>query len=230
MIKCQFFSLLLCSTLALYSQNVGINNPNPIVSFDIKGGIATRAFSVTPVGNEVNIPGNESFVIVGPGTTAVTCYAPTAINGQRLILFNAGGFNLNFLTYMIPPNEVREFICRSPGGWTMLSATSGGRGWSTAGNAATDTSINFIGTTDNKPLKIKINNINAGLISSSHLSLGYQSGLANGLNNTAIGDPLGMKYSELIPVLVKAKQELKEENEQYNKRIEKLEALKKKYI
>lgn len=41
------------------------------------------------------------------------------------------------------------------------------------------------------------------------------------------GDPLGMKYTELIPVLVKAIQELKEENEQYKKRIEKLEAIKK---
>ena len=103
MIKFQFLFLLLCLTLALYSQNVGINNLNPNVSLDIKGGIATRTFSVTPVGNEVNIPGNESFVIVGPGTAAVTCYAPTFTDGQRLILFNNGGFNLNFLTYLIPP-------------------------------------------------------------------------------------------------------------------------------
>jgi hypothetical protein len=40
------------------------------------------------------------------------------------------------------------------------------------------------------------------------------------------GDPLGMKYTELIPVLVKAIQELKQENEQYKKRIEELEAKK----
>jgi hypothetical protein len=39
--------------------------------------------------------------------------------------------------------------------------------------------------------------------------------------------PLGMKYSELIPVLVKAIQELKKENEQYRERLEKLERKKK---
>jgi trimeric autotransporter adhesin len=37
------------------------------------------------------------------------------------------------------------------------------------------------------------------------------------------GNPLGMKYSELIPVLVKAIQDLKKENESYRERLERLE-------
>lgn len=56
--------------------------------------------------------------------------------------------------------------------WQQLSA--GGIGWNLTGNATTNPVANFIGTTDNQPLRFRINNINAGVIDST-------------LNNTAIG-------------------------------------------
>src|SRR5678816_1413284 len=40
--------------------------------------------------------------------------------------------------------------------WNGISKDS--QGWSTIGNAGTDSLINFLGTTDNKPLVIKTNN------------------------------------------------------------------------
>ncbi len=43
--------------------------------------------------------------------------------------------------------------------WTTLNGNSvGGSGWGLSGNSGTDTTTNFIGTTDNMPLDFKVNN------------------------------------------------------------------------
>ncbi len=71
--------------------------------------------------------------------------------------------------------------------------------WLTTGNAGT-TSANFIGTTDNAPLRFKIRNLNAGLIdSSSHnTAFGYRAlepGNGGGTGNSAFG------YNALLKTL-----------------------------
>lgn len=72
--------------------------------------------------------------------------------------------------------------------WQNLAASS--FGWSLAGNTGTD-STNFIGTTDNVPLTIKVNNILSGRLEpeSGNAYWGIRAGLANktGYGNTAIG-------------------------------------------
>jgi carbonic anhydrase/acetyltransferase-like protein (isoleucine patch superfamily) len=64
--------------------------------------------------------------------------------------------------------------------------------WSTRGNAGTDPTQDFLGTTDDQPLIIKINNQPAGLVSNStgtSTFLGYNSGLLNtGASNVGIGN------------------------------------------
>lgn len=62
--------------------------------------------------------------------------------------------------------------------------------WGKSGNAATNPSLHFIGTTDNKDFKIKVNNIQAGNFKTDgNLLLGLQAGNSNttGLRNIAIG-------------------------------------------
>jgi len=62
--------------------------------------------------------------------------------------------------------------------------------WSTTGNAGTDPANNFIGTTDNQPLKFKVNNIQAGEISTGNNTFyGLEAGVSNtiGVVNTANG-------------------------------------------
>jgi Chaperone of endosialidase len=63
-------------------------------------------------------------------------------------------------------------------------ATSNSGGWSLTGNSGTVDGTNFIGTTDNKPFNIRVNNEKSGRIdaSSGNTFYGYQSG-----NNTVIG-------------------------------------------
>jgi trimeric autotransporter adhesin len=73
--------------------------------------------------------------------------------------------------------------------WAML--TERANVWSLAGNTNTNPSINFVGTTDNQPLRFRINNINAGLIDSilSNTSIGFRTldSVTTGFSNTAIG-------------------------------------------
>ncbi len=55
--------------------------------------------------------------------------------------------------------------------------------WSITGNSGTSDGVNFIGNTDNVPLNFRVNNVSAGRITASGVTL-Y--GVQAGLNNTAI--------------------------------------------
>jgi hypothetical protein len=66
-------------------------------------------------------------------------------------------------------------------------------GWGTAGNSGTDTAVNFIGTKDNRPLRFKVNNQSAGLLSpaiNGNTGFGWETLLntSSGTYNTAIGN------------------------------------------
>ena len=75
--------------------------------------------------------------------------------------------------------------------WLRLATVSSiGTGWLLTGNASTVDGNNFIGTTDNVPFNIKVNNQKAGRIDSATQNTywGYQSGLKSmGDHNTAMG-------------------------------------------
>lgn len=73
--------------------------------------------------------------------------------------------------------------------WNAFSANDG-KDWSLLGNASTVDGTNFIGTTDNIPFNIRVNNQRAGRIASNGATFfGYQAGNANGalVSNTAFG-------------------------------------------
>ncbi len=75
--------------------------------------------------------------------------------------------------------------------WTNLSAALGA-GWLLTGNAGTVDGNNFIGTTDNIPFNVRVNNQKAGRIDNTLLNTfwGYQAGNSNttGNYNTANGN------------------------------------------
>ncbi|MCX6248758.1 MAG: hypothetical protein NTW10_13620 [Bacteroidetes bacterium] len=62
-------------------------------------------------------------------------------------------------------------------------------GWSTTGNSGMNPPTNFLGTTDDKDLVFKVNNQNAGRLSSTNSTLfGYQAGNVNtAVNNSFLG-------------------------------------------
>lgn len=110
-------------------------------------------------------------VNVGTGTTAKLVAGQLQITGGTL---GAG----------------RVLTSDASGNATWQAASGGG--WSLTGNAGTVDGTNFIGTTDNIPFTIRVNNQRAGRIESATpfaTFYGYQAGLNNGAaqNNTAVG-------------------------------------------
>ncbi|MEO8406314.1 MAG: tail fiber domain-containing protein, partial [Chitinophagaceae bacterium] len=82
------------------------------------------------------------------------------------------------------------FVYNTGNSWVTLGSSSGSSGWALTGNSITnDTS--FIGTTNFKALKLKMNNHIAGLIDGdlkNNTFWGYRAGEINqDLNNTGIG-------------------------------------------
>jgi len=76
----------------------------------------------------------------------------------------------------------------------FLYGGSGGLAWLTLGNAGTVDGTNFLGTTDNIPFSIRVNNIRSGRIDHlrNNTTFGYQAGLNlpatnGGAHNIAIG-------------------------------------------
>ena len=61
--------------------------------------------------------------------------------------------------------------------------------WSLTGNAGTNPSVNFIGTTDNQSLQFRVSNVNSGLIGTTGMTaFGYGAALnGSGTYSTAIG-------------------------------------------
>ena len=108
-------------------------------------------------------------------TTIVTDAANTlAISG--LPTGNAGTDNILVIN---PTSEILKTVTPS------LSPM-----WALIGNTGTNPAINFLGTTDDQPLKFKIDNSNAGSITKLNTSLGYMTlnSLTPGkVRNTAIG-------------------------------------------
>ncbi len=75
--------------------------------------------------------------------------------------------------------------------WLWIDATNTS-GWKITGNAATDTAVNFIGTTDNMPIRFKQNNGWVGQLNSNQKTYFIGSGagqkITSGTRNVAFGD------------------------------------------
>jgi trimeric autotransporter adhesin len=81
-----------------------------------------------------------------------------------------------------------SFWYHTGSGWKEIS--SAGSDWSLTGNSGTSMLVNFLGTTDNQPLRLKLNNKWSGELNhiSRNYSIGDSAGLATtGTFNVAIG-------------------------------------------
>lgn len=88
-------------------------------------------------------------------------------------------------------NGLWERKC-SPKRWEQLGGGGANNSWSILGNSGTVDGTNFIGTTDNVPFNIRVNNQKAGRIDNSLSNVYYGTWAGNnnsiGYQNTAIGE------------------------------------------
>ena len=86
---------------------------------------------------------------------------------------------------------VGALFVRTTAAWVQLGIAGGGSGWSLTGNAGTSGSTNFMGTTDNQSLVLRVNNQRAGYINplNNNTSFGHQalSPTNQGSGMTAVG-------------------------------------------
>ena len=105
------------------------------------------------------------------------------------------------LIYQNAPDSI-GFHYYDGNNWLWLEALANA-GWKTKGNAGTDTAVNFIGTTDNMPLRFKVNNVRSGIIDLPHRNVFLGAGTGskipsfnNGyaMGNVLVGDSAGLNF------------------------------------
>lgn len=157
----QFFLVVLFTQIC-FSQ-VGINTISPNAQLEIKSSNQASPSNI----DGMLIPKIDAFPLVNPSA---------AQNGM-LVYLNALSLG------------------NQPGFYYWDNATTswlsikGGTGWNLTGNNATNSTVNFIGTTDNNDLRFRRNNQIIGRLENNITSFGEQSLpiTSTGVNNTAFG-------------------------------------------
>lgn len=135
---------------------------------------------------------------VGIGTTTPNASALLDITATNKGVLIPRVTNAQMIAIASPANgllvyntDSAAFAYRTLSQWVFLKGNNtASNDWSTKGNAGTDTSKNFIGTTDNVNVIIKRNNERSGILTISNTSFGYRAlraTRANSSSNTAIG-------------------------------------------
>ncbi|MGB4774203.1 MAG: T9SS type A sorting domain-containing protein [Daejeonella sp.] len=157
------------------SDNSALGNSADVASGDLINATAIGANSKVTASNAIQL-GNAAVtqVFAGTGTTA------TLITGGLKVTGGVPGLG-----------KVLTSDANGTATWQSPAGGGGGSGWGLTGNGGTIDGTNFIGTTDNKPFNIRVNNQKAGRIdvTLANTFYGYQSGnsTTGGSNNTATG-------------------------------------------
>ncbi len=185
--------ITLCFSSLLYSQNVGINGsgstPNASAMLDVD---AT----------------DKGLLLPRVALTDITVALPVTTPTVSLMIYNTATSALATASNNVVPG----FYYWNGSKWIAFAGT-GSREWSLLGNAGTVAGTNFLGTTDDVDLVFKVNNVEAGRITSNvsdnNSFYGYQSGLNNtstfnaffgtlsGKANTSGGNNLGAGFGAM---------------------------------
>ena len=178
---------------------------NYITPFVKSGGTMTNAYGLY-IDNQTAATNNYGIYVNGASTRALHINSGTSYFGGNV------GINTTSPTYKLDidaqtggtGNPLRllglnagatsdSIISSNSGILRRLSIGQivGSSAWALLGNAGTVDGTNFIGTTDNVPFNIRVNNQKAGRIDNTNANafFGYQSGnVTTGTNNAAFGD------------------------------------------
>jgi hypothetical protein len=183
------FVILGIVPVKLQAQNIGINNTDPKAALDVNGGFRLRSENTTVTGPSVLLTTNRSHhVLIGsPVADFNIAFTGATENGQHAIITNTTLRKGFLVPIYIQPNSTVELIY-SNGAWKLIGTTepASSSAWGLSGNAGTDTSVNFIGTTDDQPLKFKVNNQPAGFLDANY-------------RNTALGANAFAKFNSNYP-------------------------------
>jgi hypothetical protein len=154
--------------------------------------------NATAIGYMAKVGASNSLILGGTGDDAVRVGIGTTTPSSTLSVGASSQFQVNSTGNIIKINNVTTNFPAANSSGVLTNNGSGtltwaaiGSSWSLTGNAGTVDGTNFIGTTDNIPFNIKVNNQKAGRIDLMYNTFfGYQScnAYTTGAGNTAIGD------------------------------------------
>ena len=203
---------LLTVTALIQAQKVGIQNSDPQTTLDVSGDLALRGIQLTLAeGNQNSLSlgptAASCYRIIGPTLPFTVSGIQSGVDGKLLWLhnvsaapmiilhndvnglagekiINADGRNLTL------PSDASIFLMYDAmsSAWRVAGHTAS-TAWEKEGNAGTDASQHFIGTTDAQALKFRINNTPAGRLDSVQTFFGKNAGANSdaGIYNVAIG-------------------------------------------
>src|SRR5882724_4457178 len=167
-------SVILFYCLAEARQNVGVGTITPDASARL----------------DITAP-DKGVLIPRISLTNVTTAAPVTSPAAGLMIFNTNA--------SVTGGSGSGFYYWDGSVWqSILSNTSG---WKLSGNNGINPALQFIGTSDNQPLNLRVNNLAAGKIdfNLSNVFLGIKTGINNaptnqfdGRWNTFVGDSAGL--------------------------------------
>jgi len=133
----------------------------------------------------IGVPDPQNKLHVGGGFRLDTL---TGVGGAGLLWHNPNG-----VIYGTKFTGNTNDVLRGDGTFGPYNpAINGALGWLLTGNSGTNPATNFLGTTDNIPFNVRVNNLRSGLIDPTpgNTSWGYQTLLSNttGQRNTAVGN------------------------------------------
>jgi hypothetical protein len=151
---------LLVAATRLPAQNVGIGTTTPQTKLHVNGAWASTPATVAAAAAPV-IPTNTSHLrlTATAGVQANALLAPaSATEGQLLIVSNEDADPAFFAGVAIPASTgIAQFIYLN-GAWKPMGFyPTSGAGWLITGNAGTTPGPNFLGTTDNTAMEIRVN-------------------------------------------------------------------------
>jgi hypothetical protein len=139
---------------------------------------------------------NKGLLLPRVSLTTTTAWGLTGTSGASgMIVYNTNTSVPGTVTY---PSVGAGLYYFDGTGWTAVHLSKAGA-WGQNGNASVNPALDFVGTTDNQPLNLKVNNLNAGFISrptDENTALGVEAGSgfmvtdgnpSSAAANTAIG-------------------------------------------
>lgn len=158
------FFLITC--FAGRAQNgVGINTVTPQSNFEVNGSVGQ---TVTTVTASTTLDATQSIVICNNGATAITITLPdVTLCSGRIYNIKKNATSTSNITINGTIDGVSNLILKNAGEavtlfsngteWKTMSNYNSPSDWKVTGNAGTDSTINFIGTTDAEALALKTN-------------------------------------------------------------------------
>jgi trimeric autotransporter adhesin len=151
--------------------------------------IAINPMGASPSSNailDLNTGTNNNLGLIIPNVTlnaSLSTFNPPMANAP-----NAGDAGMMIYNSVATNQPIGYYYWN---GSTWVAVTGGVTGWSLTGNSGTNSSTNFIGTTDAQDLVFKVKNKFSGIIDSEFYttSLGYKALIVNrGYSNSAFGN------------------------------------------